>query len=118
MQSKASQSQCNVKEPDLYTLWHSFRGFLIKKYSREFPGFPGTPLKIPVSRELENGREIGNTRGMAASCGKRHVLHSLQLLPQVPFFNDDDADMRMLQAGKNISDQNFLRGIMMIYLGP
>ena len=32
-----------------------------QKKSREFPGFPGTPLKIPVSRELQNGREIGNT---------------------------------------------------------
>ena len=42
-------------------LFSFIRGLFRAKKSREFPGFPGTPLKIPVSRELQNGREIANT---------------------------------------------------------
>jgi len=46
----------------LYIIIYSIiRGHFRAKKSREFPGFPGTPLKIPVSREFQNGREIGNT---------------------------------------------------------
>ena len=34
------------------------RTFLIKKFSREIPGFPGRPLKIPVSRDWKMGGKL------------------------------------------------------------
>ena len=51
--------QCQGKK--IVTCFLLLEVILGQKKSREFPGFPGTLLEIPVSRELQNGREIGNT---------------------------------------------------------